>query len=162
MSRRRKHRGVRTRGRGCENPQKADSHQRSAPARGARTFVPRAWRDWIAAKKPVWRFTVLLFAGLAVFYAAYALFSASRYMGGFLRLIASISAAALSALGYEARADGVLVTGPAFAFQVVRGCDGLEPVGFLFKPGVQRKAPAGQFRLVSPTDRQMRFFIGGD
>jgi len=99
--------------------------------RGARTLVPRAWRDWIAAKKPVWRFTVLLFAGLAVFYAGYAFFSASRYMGGFLRLIASISAAALSALGYEAQADGALVTAPAFAFQVVRGCDGLEPVGFL-------------------------------
>jgi exosortase/archaeosortase family protein len=66
-----------------------------------------------------------------VFYAGYALFSASRYMGGFLRVIASISAAGLSALGYEARADGAVVMGRAFAFQVVRGCDGLEPVGFL-------------------------------
>jgi len=119
VSRRRKHRGAGPGrgGRRCENPPKADSHE--------------ALRDWIAAKKPVWRFTVLLFAGLGVFYAGYALFSASRYMEGFLRLIASMSAAALSALGYEARVDGALVTGPAFAFQVMRGCDGLEPVGFL-------------------------------
>lgn len=132
MSRRRKHRGVGARGRGCENPPKADSHERSAPERGARSLVPRAWRDWIAAKKPVWRFTLLLFAGLAVFYyAGYGLFSASRYMEGFLRLVASVSAAVLSALGYETRVDGAVVTGPAFAFQVVRGCDGLEPVGFL-------------------------------
>jgi exosortase/archaeosortase len=41
------------------------------------------------------------------------------------------AAAALSALGYEARADGAVVTGAAFAFRVVRGCDGLEPIGFL-------------------------------
>jgi hypothetical protein len=78
-------------------------------------------RDWIAAKKPVWRFTVLLFAGLAVFYAGYALFSASRYFGPFLRLIASLSAAGLSALGYNARADGAVVTGPALALGVRTG-----------------------------------------
>ncbi|MFH1110931.1 MAG: hypothetical protein V1790_17290 [Planctomycetota bacterium] len=133
MSRRRKHRGAGARRgeRGWENPPKADSHQRSAPERGARTLVPRAWRDWIAAKKPIWRFTVLLFAGLGVFYAGYGLFSASDYMDGFLRLIASISAAVLSALGHEARANSALVMGPAFAFRVIRGCDGLEPVGFL-------------------------------
>lgn len=88
-------------------------------------------RDWIAAKRPVWRFTILLFTGLTVFYVGYALFSQSRYMEGVLRLTASISAAALSALGQEARADGALVIAPAFAFQVVGGCDGLEPVGFL-------------------------------
>ena len=128
MSRRRKHRGVGTR-RGGRAPTSKDMGHPSE--RGARTLVPRAWRDWIAAKRPVWRFTVLLFAGLAVFYAGYALFSASRYLEPLLRLIASISAAILSALGYEARADGAVVMGPAFAFQVVRGCDGLEPVGFL-------------------------------
>ena len=120
MSRRRKHRGAGASRSGRENPPKADSHKRFG-----------AWRDWIAAKKPVWRFTVLLFTGLAVFYAGYTLFSTSRYMEGFLRLIASISAAALSALGYETRADGAVVMGRAFAFEVVRGCDGLEPVGFL-------------------------------
>lgn len=101
------------------------------PAERRARLIGGAWREWIAAKKPIWRFTVLLFAGLAVFYAGYALFSASRYLEPLLRLIASISAAVLSALGYEARADGALVSGPAFAFQVVRGCDGLEPVGFL-------------------------------
>ena len=37
-----------------------------------------------------------------------------------------------------------------------------EPFGLLFQPGVERKAPAGQFRLVPPANRQMRFFIGGD
>ncbi len=94
-------------------------------------FSHQPWRDWIAAKKPVWRFTALLALGLAVFYAAYAFFSASRYSEGLLGVIASISAAALSALGHEARADGALVIAPTFAFQVVRGCDGLEPVGFL-------------------------------
>jgi len=109
--------------------------------RGARTLVPRAWRDWIAAKRPVWRFTLLMLAGLGVFYAGYGLFSASRYMGGFLRLIASISAAGLSALGYHARADGMVVTAPAFAFRVVKGCDGLEPVGFLLAAAFATPAP---------------------
>lgn len=110
--------------------------------RGARTLVPRAWRDWIAAKRPVWRFTLLLFAGLAVFYAGYGLFSASDYMDGFLRVIASISAAVLSALGHEARVDGAVVMGPAFAFEVVRGCDGLEPAGFLLAAALATPATA--------------------
>lgn len=130
--------------RGCE---KGFSHQQ----RFIHQLIPRAWRDWFAAKKPVWRFTGLLFAGLALFYAGYALFSASRYSETLLRMIASISATALSALGYEARADGVLVTGPAFAFQVVRGCDGLEPVGFLLAAALATPAAVrtrGLFALV--------------
>lgn len=136
MSRRRKHRGAGPRRGGREkgfshqaHPPKADSHQPREKGFSHKPFG--AWREWIATKKPVWRFTLLLFAGLALFYAGYALFSASGYMEPFLRLIASVSAAVLSALGYEARADGAVVTAPAFAFEVVRGCDGLEPIGFL-------------------------------
>jgi len=67
-----------------------------------------------------------------VFYGSYALFSASTYADSLLRLIAAVSGAGLSALGYEARVSGVIVTGQEFAFRVVRGCDGLEPVGFLW------------------------------
>lgn len=77
------------------------------------------------------RFTFFLLTGLAVFYAANAFFSTSRYLKPFLGLIASTSAAALDMLGYEAHANGLEVTAPAFAYRVVGECDGLEPVGFL-------------------------------
>lgn len=99
------------------------------------------WRNWIGAKKPVWRFAILLFAGLGVFYAGYALFSASPYLNTLLRLIATASAAVLSVLGFEAHADGTVVMGTAFAFRVVRGCDGLEPVGFLLAATLATPAP---------------------
>lgn len=149
MSHRRKHKGAGA-GRGGRGSVKALSHQVRPPEVDSHQQKVRegilapgvgVWRDWIAAKRPVWRFTVLLFAGLAVFYVGYALFSASRYLEPLLRLIASISAAVLSTLGYEARADGAVVTGPAFAFQVVRGCDGLEPVGFLLAAALATPTP---------------------
>lgn len=126
-SKRQKQRGLTGHGNRAPTP-KDTGH---SPERGARTLIPRAGREWIAQRRPVWRYTLLLSAGLAVFYAVYALFSASRYMEPLLRLVASISAAALNALGYEAGAAGAVVSAPAFSFRVVRGCDGLEPVGFL-------------------------------
>jgi exosortase/archaeosortase family protein len=147
VSGRGKHSGPGARRGGHENPPKADSHQ----PRCEKGFSHQPLRNWIAAKKPVWRFTVLLFAGLAVFYAGYGLFSASDYMDGFLRLIATISAAVLSALGHQARVNGAVVMGPAFAFEVVRGCDGLEPMGFLLAAALATPATLrtrGLFALV--------------
>jgi exosortase/archaeosortase family protein len=85
----------------------------------------------VAAKWPVLRFVLLLGAGLGLFYAGYALYSASGYFESWLELTAAASGAGLSALGYEANVNGTIVAGSGFAFRVVRGCDGLEPIGFL-------------------------------
>lgn len=76
-----------------------------------------------------------------MFYAGYALLSASEYFVSALQWTASASAAVLGALGHEVRVDGAVVTGSAFAFRVVRGCDGLEPIGFLLAATLATPAP---------------------
>ena len=78
------------------------------------------------------RFILTLFVSLIIFYVGYALFSASHYMQGMLRLVASVTSSCLDLLGYEVTTRSNVITTSGFTFQIVQGCEGLEPVGFLF------------------------------
>jgi hypothetical protein len=59
--------------------------------------------------------------------------------------------------------EGAFPTGPSAAhFGRFQAQGELKLFGFPSQPVVERKAPAGQFRLVPPANRQMRFFKGSD
>jgi len=54
--------------------------------------------------------------------------SEGRLFEPLLRAVARVSGSLLGALGHEAVVDGRWVRTPEFTFQIVRGCDGLEPL----------------------------------
>lgn len=87
------------------------------------------------------RFFAIFAIALVLFYAVYATATVMAWLDWILRATAFLTAASLATIGFDARADGPMVVAPEFVFLVVRGCSGIEPIGFLLSAAVATPVP---------------------
>lgn len=85
-------------------------------------------REWLSAKRPVFRAVLIFLALLAAFYTfEFTHLARGPARHAYLRWIANTSARILTVMGHDAEADGTDVRSSRFSVKIVRGCDALDP-----------------------------------
>lgn len=88
-------------------------------------------RGYFEGSGYVLRFLGTLFLGLIIFYLGYSYISATQQLEGLLQLIATTTSAMLDGMGFAVMTRGTVIHSSGMTLQIAKGCDGLEPIGFL-------------------------------
>jgi exosortase/archaeosortase family protein len=113
-----------------EPPSAVASSTRQGPTsvKRARISIFERVLERYRARRTVFRFIGLLILFLGCFYFLLATNLAREWIvPGYLHLWADVSAAALRTLGEQASSSGFTVSSPRFRFDILHGCDAIDP-----------------------------------
>ena len=110
---------------------KRKSRRRLDQPRGPQETGHSSRVSWLADKRPVLFFVVLLAGLMIVFNAFFYLYlSKADIFESYLDLNAEVSAAILRLLGDDAKASGTAIDGPDFSMTILTGCDAIQASAF--------------------------------
>ena len=129
MSRKGKKKRSRSESELSASPVAADERGRSP--RADRRLPQRGKDSWLAGKRPVFRFVVILATATVAFNALFYLwFSRLDLFDSYLELNAKISAALLNIFGDNVTVAGKSISSSDFSMDIQLGCDGIQASAF--------------------------------
>ena len=107
----------------------APPDERGRPSGGRKGSTDAGKTKWYAGRGRALK-AILIFAGLmGLFYGfIHAPSATSETFGPYLGIIARICGVLLNLVGHDSTVVGATITAAGFPVQIVRGCDGLEPI----------------------------------
>ncbi len=126
--------GSQRRGKDSEHPPRESTgrvERRERIAARKRRAVRGGEGSWLADKRRVLRFVVLLGVGMAGFNVLFFLWLApGEFFQDYLRLNATASAAVLQVLGDDATVSGTSIISPRYSLNIKRGCEAIQVSAF--------------------------------
>ena len=93
--------------------------------------MPGGVRSWLADKRDVLRFVIVLGVGMGGFNLLFMLWLApGEFFQAYLKVNAEASAAVLQVLGDDATVHGTSISSSRFSLNIQRGCDGIQVAAF--------------------------------